>query len=773
MNGIRQTIAAMTAFVALIFAVCATFPPDPVSIETFPALPVCSVTVDSYPELRAYSGNADLIVVSDQDGTFAKVDSGTENGGTLLVDYFGRKWARVNVGSEVETGWWELGTGPVTVNGLTIQTGYDWNGQYYDPANHETSQGIRYFNDQFDSAHIVGGEGVTILFPENQELLAYSSLTAETHPSQTFNLRGSTVKRPDEEILSLAVDHAIGSTVAQLNSLGSPALRVGEWIQISNGSPDDVGHRGQAKITAIDVPTKTVTLSTSANRTIPAAGSVVTRSHELLRYKSLQNWEQTRQVVFNGTFDGNQANNLSIKSWDLAGTADVVATWVHFHHLKFVNTPSENIKGGLGIFEHNTLENLGGSALHFSYSGTKEEWSYVRNNRIIGQTNNRGGYDYLGHSEGTWVASLNGYVKVRFENNEALGGSPGDVYGNAGYHTRDFQSVRNRYAGHRNYMIHSAGPVQMLQSNLLFDGDIVDKCGDFRLKAATGSAAKGLGLYNIRIENCVFINTRFAFYDAAKGVWRNNQLRIDRNDEPDWSTDWTSQKSRILFYNCTDWDCDGSGHWVDNTSTLSVNHRNAIGCQGTVKLKNEFGTDTKFLWTANMRFYNWKIRGYQHAFSPVTKDPNIAVLSHMTVGHELHDNHIVMHETLTGQSAMQWHPRAKIYNNTIEYPALNHQYQRGIIVHSVHSADDATMYTGTQVYDNDLTSATGNQTSIMVGNLYGSNGHNALVHGNLLSSAIDDNGVNTQGTNPVISFPLRNNPKPSPAAEYGVNQGVY
>lgn len=276
--------------------------------------------------------------------------------------------------------------------------------------------GINDDSDAINEALSTIGENGTLMLSNNKVYLIKSGLKAFSGQSIIGN--GSSIKRADEQVSTLAVEYS-GGVELNLSSSAS-SYKVGDDIVIF------IGHAynqitASRKVISINGSIITVDapfggLRENPSYTVFPIGSLVMNVFTMLYSRQYPTPWPVK--IFGVTFDGNAANNMASKDWYTNSTLYVFGPGTTISGCKFINIPNENIITSGGSVVENYAENLSGSFVHLSSPpnslGEDIQGTFISGNVVMGVniTDNA----ITGHSESPITQSWNAGKTVAIGN---------------------------------------------------------------------------------------------------------------------------------------------------------------------------------------------------------------------------------------------------------------------------------------------------------------------------------------------------------------------
>lgn len=511
--------------------------------------------VGGYPVLRSTTSStlSDMIYVEDwtytgvdgntyttKGGTFRKVSTGSENGGTLIISADGQRWKR-----DYETiipEFWECA--------ISAGTGYDETGASYIDKN-TSSAGIYNDTDRIQAATIIAGNG-TISFENSSTYVIDKDITVTNN--QRWIGYGSTLQLTPEISSTLTVAASIGATSVTVTDV--TPFRVGQRVLIFDNSATNGGE-------AFDENSGTTNAHIISNIT----GNVITFTFGIDKAMGIGD----TLAVTNGiigcisdsfsmegiTLDGNEGNSHFTRDWRLN---QLIVARIQYgfsaQNCTFINAPSGVYTGAGADFINCQFIDCMTSITHSSSNTSGNPKQFIR---VVGcNGDNIGSKSYLAtHSEAIFTCSFNvtGYF--------IQGGRWNDIYcsilGNMTDTTKDITIRDAIFIGQTDannngrYIISggTSGVSESLENINLINNTFIN-CGDILLNGNNNSI--GDSVYDINIKDNTIVNCRAAFSQCSRITISGNRWYSQNINGFVAATHWTAplvtDNAMIRFRSC-------------------------------------------------------------------------------------------------------------------------------------------------------------------------------------------------------------------------------
>ena len=678
-------------------------------------------SVNNYTELRALTGYVpNAVIVNDFSyvgpdgnnyttigGLFKKVNSGTENGGTIIVGNYiwEREWDKLNVVPD----WWEVGGydvwGETFTDKNTISTnsnvGFGGIGVFHD--------GIYNDRDRIQSAIYVGlqYESINVQYIPREYII--DKVITNYHPFSSVDISGehnfnlATIKRVDSPVTTLAAN--MGAAATSITVVDASGFRVGQNLSVfDTGSPfGGLGFDESAYLVITGISGNVINVSNGSPSKSFSTGAVV-----MLEVTLYDNRIFTLKSITykNGFIDGNKLNGGAQRypqDWRLnygisAGTG---ANCVTFENLEFKDNPAENVTASTGYMTNCRGYNLDGSFFHYSMSDA----AYALG-RMTGMIIDGCYVDGVclstdavsDHNEAVITASLHTeFIKVTnctFKNGSEYIFGPDQGQADT---KMNFHITNNHFENFKHISLcRSAFPqIPERESEMTIIGNTFINCGDFMLGAFGSNNENniyiGKSWDNITISDNIFIGSRFYFESCTNMNFTNNQvlfrdeLELPYADYGIVDIDINPQRAAIFFRRSAK--VNISGNIIENQKTEHAKLMIGISfpAEYHTRMKDGSGTNLNFYYEQGVNIDNNKVLGFHSGINCVIR-PN-QILENITrpiyghIGWSVSNNIIVLSGETPTYSTRYWGigvgSGVVVRNNTI-YQLRNNNDQAGI-----------------------------------------------------------------------------------------------
>lgn len=711
-------------------------------------------TLPNYSALRSLNNYMhDIVYVSDWTytgpdgnqyntigGIFKRVNSGVENGGTLIVSSdsirWEREWDKINTQPE----WWECG-------------GYDHNGVMYTDKN-TSAYGIYNERDRINAAINVGKK----LQLKNEKIYDVDiPLQVNGH---IVEMNKATIRRKPFNATILTSVFGPGQT--SVNVENSSNFRVGQQIIICdndgpyNGLLNDNSHNAFIIILNISENTLSLQVEGEINATFLPGDSV-----RLIT--TIFNVSEKGGQFHNGNFIGNK-KDYPVRWWNqqyiIAGGAFENEDMFVAKNLYIKNNTGECIGISSGLVENIILENSTGSLVHIgSQIGIPKEklGGHIKNCKAINvcqsnEINSVGGV-YINHNEGVITFSNN--CKGWFIEDLRVHTSGTGVLGNIDDNDRDI-TLTDSYAENCQFITPFIGGNE---------------------NGTEGNIVLNIKILNCYFENCGMLHGISAFQLIKDLIIRENQF-INTQIHLSHQDGLVFDGNRVVDNGNFIWDYENiygninfNGGFRHYFSLIENSPWNNVKITNNIFLGNKIADINKYMSgiyiplvsiennNQNNGFFsnyrNLEIKGNHILYFPrgVAFSTNSTVIKYKEYFNiKIFDNTIKMNSSnLNNQWAINVLPGMEVYNNTIYGQHGGTQgndtyvvYISGLFIGSVN------LYTnkGAHFYSNKILG--GNNSCIRIGN--SDDDYNCFVYSNLINQAVLDltNGESTIFNNVVM-----------------------
>lgn len=595
-------------------------------------------------------------------GTFRKVSTGTENGGTVIVLANGtiveRQWDNIHLQPE----WWEVG-------------GYDHRGETYVdknvasplinlPSEKVFHSGIYNDNDRvasaFQSRNDEGKNIVVELLPDKEYQLD-RQIELDQFASVVLSGNHATLKRADSPTSLLTVDVVPGATSFTVDD--ATMFRVGQRVtaldcNAVNGGLAAGEHAGVGLI-VLGIVGNIITLTTpTTNAANILTGCPVIAVNHFFQHRSNNN----EQVVWNNVIvDGNKLNGglpqRFPQDWRLNNTALLGSgAFAKIENCKFFDTPAENITSAGSYMYKCEAYNLDGSLIHGSHNDGNYATAFntgitVKDCRVNGV--NLATDEIADHSESVVTSSLHTeFVKITncsFQNG-AEGILPLDIVQDD---TKGYLSLINNTFVNFDYVTQSLGTGNVNQSEredyLTITGNTFENCGEFIIWGH--NLAQGLTYNGIVFADNELLNTRLDFRNVVNVKIQDNRFMY--SDEGKFPFNILPQGELVTYaplslINVTSIDVENN--YFENA--LSVNNDTISACinfnaHDCIAMKDAGGVDTDFYYEQMINISNNYMINFHTGITGLRRlGDNLGAFSNIlqAVGWKFNNNYIALRD---------------------------------------------------------------------------------------------------------------------------------
>lgn len=668
--------------------------------------------LDDYASLRAYIGSANSITVKNftytfnsisyttTGGLFYRTTSGTENGGTILIADNAVKWQRVWDGVHVIPEWWEVGgkdsRGNAYSNKNLLGTGTSSGSELI------WHDGIYNNRDRAQAAiEICKPTGNVIEFGSHVTIYLIDIPLYSGGKSIVYNFNGVTLKRPDSAVPLTTSNLSTGSATVDVTDASS--FRVGQYmtvLDINNdlgASPFFNGYgfneNAYSALLISSISGNTITFTANAPKNINTGAIAQLRVSIIAQRIAVGE----RSIYRNGIFDGNKLNGGALyrypSDWRINKTLDTGtgAEFTLIENCRFFDTPAENIFISGGDVIGCTGDDLDGSFSHVSNAGTSRRIVKVDKCRI--DSVNLATNAVMGHSEAVFTNSAK--CEYRITNCEISNGfeqvlgidliqvnTAGDyVFSNN--IVKNCNSIVKTTSG-------GGSPMTEREDGFIFENNTFIKCGLFLVWGT--SLTEGLTANGIKLNNNIFVDTRFDFRHCVNLDFTGNQVLFDTSRH-EYFTELPS--SAAMTYGALHLNQCGQVNISGNTFEGFPNNNDTIATAIDVnlydctQLKDSTGSTRGMYYEQNIKIHNNKLLGFQIGISGLKRyglSPMQGTIIYNSIGWVFSDNTIILSRDSSNQSfsfkntyGIGVGPGVMCKNNTI-YQQRNDATQYGIVM---------------------------------------------------------------------------------------------
>ena len=363
------------------------------------------------------------------------------------------------------------------------------------------------------AAITAAGEGGVLVFAAGATYLLSGSLTPLA--GQTWVGYGATLKRRNQLSTTTATAIGTGSEPTVITVASAAGLAVGMDLTVySGGSFDDQNHR----ITAI--ASTSVTLATTFSVAFPSGGTVIT-SFPLIdnnRYGKADG-----VTILGLSFDGNAANNTSLRKWELHQELYFGSDGGRLRGLRVSNAQSEGILiyGDDVLVEGCVVTQCEGNGVHLGAACNDVR---ILGNWIAG-TNLSG--TAPGHADGCIAISDDIHDTIISGNH--LEGGLAAVGGVSGSDNSRLLISGNTCIGCTDAIVMEVNSGDHVE-DVVISGNRFNACGEVRLSLA-GSASATNGPRKLTFIGNTFVDTRLVLTNVVDSAITNNALFLASTTE--------------------------------------------------------------------------------------------------------------------------------------------------------------------------------------------------------------------------------------------------
>ena len=682
-------------------------------IDTVPSL--------QYLRLNFVAEDTRLVLVTNEfsGGAFFRVTSGVTDGGVIVQSKDGVLFKRF-ITNYIDPLWWENGEKDISL--VNVQDGI--NGDV-DRINSATVASIREF------------DRVVIRTQKNYTFTVDKSIWLN---GNYIDFKGPFTLKVATPVYSILESFTLGSDIITVQD--ATLFKVDQRINIYSNSCTGGGQNRVLRIVGITGNTLSLEndLVAPDNGTVSVGDTVqvMVNVFDKAPAGSFNKFVKMDQIDIDGSFD--QYTAYHSKDWEVNFLLNLrTSSNANLSNCNFYNYPNEAIFFDRGYLNKCTFKNGGGSGIHFTSEldsvGAKNvfncSFENTNQNKEVCGGNSEGAITCSNYSNnikliGCDFRNIDGYIIATLQT-----GSDTSLLISqcSGYDTRGVLSVRQTGSD-------APKKIEINQSTFI-NCDHVNLIGSINVTNNLVVSAKLVE--DVVIDNCFFLNTRFAF-DRVKNVkFTNSTIKVNEATPgfSGWSTLNNGLKALLLFRR--------SGNIMLNN--LLVENDTLWSSTNNVSVYNGilFYVYPDATYTSNMLdFYyqnvsvvNCTIKNFKWGLGTDTNSQYVAK-SKRYVGYNYFSNKIYMpRQNHTEYSSTGWGvtvgPGVLAKGNTI-YAGFEALTIQPIVAHGLDDVN--SQLEGAIVTGNTVLNST-NDRSIMVGQGGGSQ-HNAIVTNNTLSSPVLD-----------------------------------
>lgn len=454
-------------------------------------------TLDSYTELRAFTGTDTMVFVNDFTYTYNSVSYTTlggffrrgsvglaENGGTVIVANNSQRWVRVYDGTTYMPDWWEVGGKNVA------------------------GQAIAYIATdcmRIDACSRTAGQGATILFTGRVINDCDQSVVAQQGQRWIGQNCTTVLRAAPVKFTRLTANANAG--VTSMSVTDTTGFRIGQTLLLRKQRGYSLSLQNAVTITAKSAGTITFTPALANNFTTNDTVVVVNRLISATGTSSMK----SLPISFTGIeFDGNWRSRRLVNSWSYNEVIEASSFNLYYDNCNFVNMPAACVFLGKGEFNNcrwgaaatnspATEKRMAGGLSHCSNSLITEHHTYVYRNCVSDSTN-QVLPSVLGHESALF----------NFSSNVAFFTVEGGSYRNGGggilwsdNNDWKFSVTGNCYFKNFTSIIRSstASGAANSQGDIIIDGGLYEDCGDVVFTTVDATQYRNITVRNMRVFN--------------------------------------------------------------------------------------------------------------------------------------------------------------------------------------------------------------------------------------------------------------------------------